>query len=76
MRPYKWNYNTRTGLGEITYTDIGEPRYELLIGDAARDYNAREIERSGKPVEPLFGEEDSQVATCPSEGSDNPRVKP
>lgn len=39
MRPYIWNYNTRTGLGEITFAGEGGAKFEILTGSVARDYD-------------------------------------
>ncbi len=51
LRPYRWNYNTRTGLGEITFTDGHEPKYEVLTGVNAKAYDESEELRCGRPIE-------------------------
>ena len=56
MRKYIWNYNTRTGLGEITYLDGMDPRYEIVTGSNARGYD--ETFKDGRRIVTDCGRED------------------
>ena len=76
MRLHKWNYNDRTGLGEITYLDGLEPRYELLSGSAASAYDEREKRSHTSLVEALpeerVGQDTDSFQQAPDGAEDKP----